>query len=259
MHFRQLGKRPARHDSRVPAMATRMNLATLPPPPAASIWYAAQPLAGIGMVGNDRYGCCVEASIAHYLAAIANYTDPNAQLTPTEADVLTLYTAITGFNPDDPNTDLGTYFMGPGGAVEYWIRNGVTIGGRSNKPEAVVTVNHRDLQHVKQAINMFGFVFTGANMKQADVDSAFLWLPTEGPVIGGHEFLLAGYENVAGHDYFDVITWNGMWRASDDWILSSVDECAAVLNRSFVNAGGTDPAGVAWADLEQDLQIIATA
>jgi hypothetical protein len=253
----KMGKRPAAHDPRIPSMPSRVNLSALPPPPASINWYAAQASSGVPLLGNGTYGDCVPCSVAHFIGAISRYANPSAPLIPTEAETLAIYSAVTGFDPNDPSTDQGTTFLGQGGMVDHWARHGVTIGGQLNKPHAVVTIDHLNPVRIQQAISLFGFVFCGAQMRQADMDSDFMWRPSATTVVGGHEFLICGLEHVAGSAYYDVLTWDGMWRASGDWIAQSVDEMAAVLDMKFIGANGIDPAGVNVAALEHDMRAIA--
>src|ERR1700750_2435947 len=71
----------------------------------ASVDYSAFP--NIGMLGNDRYGDCVEAANGH-LVEQQTYIGQGSEVSVTTAQVLAEYSKITGFNPNDPNSDQGT-------------------------------------------------------------------------------------------------------------------------------------------------------
>jgi len=203
------------------------------------------------MLGNDQWGCCVEASVCHFLQQVGLYT--NQSVTPTEAECLKIYSDVTGFNPADPNTDMGSVVAGRGGMLDHWSRNGVVVGGNLNKCGPVARVNFSNQLELQNAINVFGFVMIGANMTQDDVDSNFLWDAKTGPIVGGHEFLFTGFEKTDHTTRYDVLTWNGLWRASDTWVHASVDEAYVVFDDAFINAGGKSPSGINKVALLADL------
>src|SRR5579859_6866009 len=117
----KLGRQPAVADDRVPLLKT----ASLPAPPPSANSYAA-----VGewfMLGNDLVGDCVEACIGH--ATLAATTYAGDEKVPTDAEALALYSDVTGYDPANPATDQGTIILGPGGAVNFWAKNGVVFGG----------------------------------------------------------------------------------------------------------------------------------
>jgi len=251
--MRRLGKREAIVDQRVPRMATRWNARLLPAPPANVNWYADLPDTGVPMLGNDLHSCCVEASAFHYLQVVSRYIDSENPLNGTTEECLKVYADVTGFRADEPATDIGTYFMGPTGFVEHWITNGIVIDGKLNKSSTFAQLNVQNQGEIQQAVHLFGFVFAGAQLSQPDMASDFMWTDTAAPSIGGHEFLIAGYETVAGRVYYDIITWNGRWRATEDWLDHRLDEAAVVINPAFFDKSGVDAAGVEMDQLRLDI------
>lgn len=214
------------------------------------------PATGIPMLGNDSVGDCVLASVAHWVQIARGYTGVALPHDPTADECIAAYSAITGYDPSNPATDQGTVVMGPGGMVEYWTRNGITVGGELSRLSAAVTIDHTDLDHLDVALTL-GPVFCGAEISQGDMDSDFLWDAHDGQVLGGHEFLLVGREIIStGKRYYDICTWNGMWRATDSWLLAAADEMMIPLLPEFFVANGVDPAGVDMAAVEQTMQAI---
>jgi hypothetical protein len=248
----KLGKLPARHDARIPLLADRADFSKFPPLPFRVAWHAKLPVTGVPLLGNDKYGCCVEASVCHFIQQMGLYT--NKEATPTETECLQIYADVTGFNAADPNTDQGTVFAGRGGMLEHWANAGVVVGGRLNRTAGAARLTLTDPLELQNAINVFGFVFVGASLTQADVDSPFLWDQKRGPLIGGHEFLLTGFEKTTHAVRYDVETWNGMWRASDSWIAQSVDEAYIVFDEAFFSATGKSPSGINRAALLADMK-----
>lgn len=92
----------------------------LPTPPSTLDYYsdALAPLSNID--GNARYGDCVCAWIIHMVCAITAAAGTPVVL--GEAEALALYSAITGFNPNDPSTDQGT---DPLSALQYIQKYGI--------------------------------------------------------------------------------------------------------------------------------------
>src|SRR5579872_5931442 len=107
----RLGRLPAVHDLRVPRFA-RLSPG-LPPPPAQSCWYADIP--SWGMLANDQARDCVEAAILHCIMQQDAYLHPGSGLVATSREALAFYSALTGYDPNDPATDNGSLVMGPKG------------------------------------------------------------------------------------------------------------------------------------------------
>lgn len=245
---RLLGKRAAVHDPRMAAL--RSVMATLPTAPAAMNWQAHMPDDGVPMLGNDQVGDCVLASTAHWVQIASGYTGAALPSAPSADECVAAYSAITGYDPNNPLTDQGTVVMGPGGLVEYWTRTGIMIGGELSKLQAAVTIDHTNLDHLDAALTL-GPVFCGALISQGDMDSDFLWDAHDGDILGGHEFLLVNREIIStGKRYYDICTWDGLWRCTDSWLLAAADEMMVPLVPSFFDAHGVDPAGIDMAAVE---------
>lgn len=254
---RNFGKREARADHRFSTLHDVLDKALLPPVPKWINWYAAAPSTGVPMLGNDVAGDCVWASGFHYLQLAAAYTRQPLPHPPTDHECLSAYSAGTGYSPGDPSTDNGTYVMGSGGFLDFWTRTGLMCGGRLNKLTNAAQVDFTDLDNFKQAVAL-GPVFVGASMSESDCYSPFMWEEHAGEILGGHEFLVTGYETIStGKTYFDVMTWDSEFRATDDWILSAVDEAVMALNRAFFDAKGINPASLDWVTVAGRMRAIA--
>lgn len=251
-----LGKLPAVPDARVPMLARRMDLGKLPPIPDQVAWHAELPDDGVPILGNADYGCCVEASVCHFLQELGLYL--KQPVTPTTDECLAAYSAVTGFNENDPTTDQGTAMLGKGGMVEYWQTHGIKVGGQLNKCGPVAQVNFKNPAELQTAIYLFGFVFMGGQLSQANVDSPFMWLAGS-PKIGGHEFLFTGFERTEHAVRYDILTWDGMWRTDDIWVNSSVDEALVVFDAAFFDARKVSPGGIDIASLQEDMKLFDVA
>jgi hypothetical protein len=254
---RKFGKLPAVHDPRIPALSDRMTLEVLPPPPTSCNWFSE--LTTIQMLGNDQYGCCVEAATYHLVAKDYQYMK-GVNIGATTAQCLQTYSDVTGFNAAVPSSDQGTVMQGPGGMLEYWAKNGISIGRVLNKVGPYVTVNFNDMVQVRTAIDLFQAVMTGATMTES-VMTQELWNNPTGPVVGGHEFLIVGYapDPTTGLNVYDIETWGGMYKATEEWLTASVDEMIVVFNTAMFNAQWLNSAGVSEAQLKADLALIVNS
>jgi len=107
----KLGRKPARFTraSFARSHILARHLSDLgPAPPQSPDWVAAvmqQSPDGWTMLGNDAVGDCTIADCGHQ--EMLRTANVGAITIPTTEQVLTLYSAITGYNPSDPNSDQG--------------------------------------------------------------------------------------------------------------------------------------------------------
>lgn len=150
----RLGRTPVKPEQA--AKALRLSAFTsdeLPMPPREVDYLA--PMGEIGMLGNDRFGCCVFAGMAHLAQSVSAVM--GAKYEPAEGEVLDAYSTVTGFRQDDPDTDLGTNLLE---ALTWWKRNrfcGVEI-------EGFAKVDHDDWRKTQQGLWLFGGVLDGADL-----------------------------------------------------------------------------------------------
>lgn len=251
----RLGKRVARHDARVPYFSKHG--AVMPMPPPNSNWYA--DVESWKMLANNEVGDCVLAAIMHLIYQQESYTQAPAKPTPpTDAEAIAAYSAVTGYVPGNAATDQGTYVMGAGGAMSYWTTHGITCGGTLNKPLAFLQVGKNPVEY-RQTISMFSNLLIGIELPEAIVapdDVPTVWRDFSGPIAGGHEILLVGYETLPSGVYYDLVSWGALYRCTEEFLLAVVDEAVTVLNPAFMNAQGIDPAGVDLASLQAGMDAL---
>ena len=112
----KLGKKAPSRLMTTLSLGDYLDKATSWPQVAAQGWeYTPAPIA-LDILGNDTAGDCVIAAAMHYAQVeTANTGNP---LTPNAALTLATYSAITGYDPNDPNTDQGTDFESQ--LFPYW-------------------------------------------------------------------------------------------------------------------------------------------
>jgi len=243
----RLGKLPPRVDERTLQFA---KYAPALRPPKAMDW--SHGLKSWGVMLNDQLGCCTIAAKGH---AIQDFT-VNAgakEVTVSNAAILKSYEAVSGYNPADPNSDVGADMLT---TENYWRKTG--IGG--HKIAAFVQLTPGNYQHVEESIWLFGGVDIGLQLPisaQTQINAGKPWSQTFGPDSepgswGGHDVWIVGY-NAKGltcvtWGQLQVMTW-GFWHAY-------TDEAYAVITQEWIEKNGKSPGGFDWATLEKDLQAV---
>ena len=136
------------------------------------------------MDGNDQYGDCFWAMATHMVQIWT--ANAGQEFVPTEADTLAAYSACTGFDPNDPNSDQGTE---PSVGLKY-LQN-VGIAGKKFGPWVSIRVDDPD--EIALAIDLFGGVALGVSVPQ-DWEQGHCWDVSSAQIVGGHA--IPGY----GHD-----------------------------------------------------------
>lgn len=255
-----LGKREAVRDYRVPLFATHRS--KLPPAPETSNWYANVP--AWGMLANDQVGDCVEAAALHMIYQQLCYTRGADTPPPADRDALALYSAITGYTPNDPATDQGTIVMGPQGLMQYWHTTGIPYGGQAsgqaNRVSAFMRVSLRDPAEWRQSIALFGSLLVGLQVPTSIVDTSTvpeIWSDASGPIAGGHEILLCGYQpGPDGTTLYRLVSWGGLCWATEAFLQAAADEMVVAYDRSFLLSTGLDPAGLSEEVLLADMRAL---
>lgn len=239
---RQLGKKPAVRDDRVPRFSALQERHRLPEPPPHSNWYAA--VGEWGMLKNDEVGDCVIAAAGHAVHQMTAYVGNELKMTDDEA--INAYRAITGYDPRNPLSDQGTYVLGDQGLVKHWVVDGIICGGQVNRLSAAVSVDPKNLRMVKQAIHIFGGVLVGFSLPTIVLDTDdYVWRATEGPIAGGHEVWINGYQTMEDNSIlFDLVSWGRRFRCTDEFMHKWCDEAIALFDGAMLDKRGVNGANV---------------
>jgi hypothetical protein len=228
--------RPTRkYGRRAPKQAPALRFArfftgTTPAHPAAADYLAR--LAAWQMLGNDQAGDCVAvtwANVRRLMSFIAG-----AEKYPSQADVWAVYkTQNPHFDPDgDPGVN-GPGSSADGGMdiqtlLEHLHKHG---GPDGKKVLAFAKVDPTSPDEVKAAISIFGFVWTGIVVQDAnmdDFDSGRPWdYHRSSPDDGGHSVITGGYGApgngpLGGDERF--ITWAEETSFTDRYWSRKVEE-----------------------------------
>lgn len=243
----KLGKLPARQDSVTFKLSNYLQLSSLPTPPKkgghqnlVTDWQ--------GMLGNDRYGDCVWAGAAH--ETILWNREAGNSVTFNEQGVLSDYSAVTGFNPNDPNSDQGTDMQV---AASYRRKTGVKDApGNRHIVMAYLAIQPANVLELKQSIYLFGTVGVGIRFpKSAETqfNNNKPWtVISSSKIIGGHYIPAVGYDS----RYVYVVTWGQMQKMSWGFFRKYNDESVVYLSEEMLSANKT-PDGFDLTQLQTDL------
>lgn len=251
----KLGRKPAVRTRRtmMSAISIFNSLDSLGAPPTASDDYVtavdATAHGDWGMLGNDKYGCCVEADDGHFL--MLRTANAGQIVVPTEDDILTLYGAQTGFTPSDPKTDQGSDETSD---CAYMVSNGLL----GHKADATGAVDPGNLDHIRWCIQLFGGCKFGVMLPKSAEDQFAAGQPwsvvaDDGGILGGHDVL--GVRYVAG--MFEVVTWKRVHPVEPAWLLKYLDEAHVLLFADWIRQNGNAPSGFSLAALLADLPKVA--
>jgi hypothetical protein len=243
----QLGRiaTPKHRLATVPRLADHMSLPTTLI--ADSVDYAKRMTDPWGMLGNDRYGCCVIAAKNHFRQC-ASVNATGKAVVVTEAETLAEYGAITGFDPDDPSTDNGTV---PLDALKYFLAKGEII--------AYGRVDPTNDAHVAAAIELFGGLYTGWDLPaawqsrevwDAGPNTSGAWTPGSW---GGHMMSQTGYDAKC---MTPTVTWGEIVNITAAARHVYCSEAYALITREWFDAHGKTIQGFDLASLQTQLTLV---
>jgi hypothetical protein len=149
--------RPIAHGPRL--MFASYRLKSLPPAPA-DVDYSVKPAAFLKQVLlNNKLGCCTASGAFHVGGSmLANadkpipYGDPN---------VLTFYSATTGYVDGDPSTDRGASEID---VLNYWAEKGLLGDGKTHRIAGRLSIDGTNPDEVMSALYSFGNLYFGIEL-----------------------------------------------------------------------------------------------
>lgn len=243
----KLGKTPARPGA--VSFKLKTYLTALPKPPTSYLESKYYPNLW-GMLGNDDYGDCVWAGAGHETMFWNNEATVNVIITP--ANSLSDYSAVTGFNAKDPNTDQGTDMQL---AAKYRQNTGIVDAqGKRHKVAAYLALDVANETELKQAISTFGVVGLGINFPNSAMtqfNAGKPWSVVKSSVEGGHYVPAVGYDS----KYVYVITWGKIQKMTWGFFKKYNDESLVYLSQEMLK-NGVSVGNLNVAQLETDLKAL---
>jgi hypothetical protein len=187
-----------------------------------------------GMLGNATYGDCAWAGPAHETMLLNAEADKTVAF--DTASVLSDYSAVTGFNPDDPSTDRGSNVAD---VAAYRRKVGVLdASGRRHKIAAYLELGNVDL--IAQTAHLFGVAGIGIQVPetaQEQFQNHEPWSVVRGAQIeGGHYVPVVGRVSSGN---FLVVTWGALQLVTPEFLDTYVDEAYAYLSTEDLIKGKT--------------------
>jgi hypothetical protein len=213
----RFGKSPRKSDYRTLRFGSYLDMTVIPPPPPS---FNALARTKIGpsvstffpMDGNDLYGDCVVAALAH-AETLDHALIGQIKIAPAQ-DVIDLYFKLAG------GIDNGLIVLD---TLNYWRKN------RALYDQLVAYAGLQPLNHVavKQAISIFGGCFIGFQVQEnaiPDFEAGKAWTPGN-LTLDGHCVYAVGYDA----DTVTVLTWGNTQKGTWAWWDECVDEAYALL------------------------------
>jgi hypothetical protein len=212
-----------------------------------------------GMLANDRIGDCVIAMMLHSIEDF--HLDAGTPVPGfTEQDAIDLYGAITGYNPDDPNSDRGT---NESTAMTYWEKPGLhTSDGVEHTIVATVAVDPGNLNECRIAIDEFVALQIGIALPVTAQGQKEWTVVGDGRTgrsapgsWGGHGIPYREYDA----ETFKCVTWGAELLLTVPFHQHYAQEAHVVVTKEMLNRQGIGPSGVAWDDLLADIKVLTSA
>lgn len=236
--------------------AAYFHAASLPPPPVKfgkpgliHTW---------GMLANDRYGDCVWAGAAHETMLLEASAGAMVA-TFTASNVLSDYSAVTGFSSKDPNTDQGTDMID---AAKYRQKTGIVdLAGHRHTIDVYAALDVGDLNQLALAVSILGIAGVGVSLPdnaEDQFDGSEPW-----DVVAGHppdpdegHYVPCVGRNSAGNFLF--VSWGRLQAATPRWVSTCMNQGVAYLSRERLAASGLSPDGLSLDKLNDDFKELTT-
>jgi hypothetical protein len=222
-----------------------INRAELPPvPDVFGHVHVSNPAGGWGMLGNDQYGDCTVAGIAHG-QMIWNWTSTNKIPPFTTGEIVSQYMQLTG------GVDSG---LDPVEVAAWWKKSGLTDAhGQVHKIRSYTAIETPT--ELAEAAYLFGFaglaLWLPANAEE-QFENHQPWADTSGPPEQneGHYVPLVG-RNSAGN--FMVVTWGSLHAATPAWVAKYMAGGVAYSSKEYMLGTGLSPEGFNFDQLDADM------
>jgi hypothetical protein len=205
-----------------------------------------------GMLANDIAGDCVWADAAH--SVMLWRAEQNASVTFSDQAVLSDYSAVTGYDSNDPSTDQGTDLQQ---AASYRLKTGVLdASGARHKIDAYVALMPGNIDQLVLATYLFGAVSVGIEFPNSAFDQFYRsqpWSPVaKSSLTGGHCVTIVG-RNSKG--LLLGVSWGCLIGIYPDFLVQYMDEGIAALSLERLH-GTLSPQGFDAATLQADLALL---
>ena len=230
----KLGRLPAVRPAALSDLSVYAHGKLPAPPPSVAVPHADYPIDG-----NDQYGDCTIAGVAHLIAAWNAQTGQNDPV-PTGDEVVQEYFTLSG------GQDTGLNELD---VLKTWHQSGL-FGERI---AGYAPVNPQSVLGLHQAVAFYGGCYLGIEcpesaQEQFQAGQPWTYDPSS-PVEGGHCIVALGY-TVSGS--LLCATWGGIAEVTPGFLAHFLDEAWVILPNQIVEAR-KDALGIDLATLQADL------
>jgi len=243
----RFGKHPPKTDYRTLLFRNYLAKDIPAPPPAVNTLTRVFSELGVSdptklfpMDGNDTYGDCTIAAVAHAVTTYRGLVVKKPDIMAKQA-VLKLYFHLTG------GVDSGLNELD---VLNYWQSNSVA----GDKILAFAKIDPKNHVHVQQAIQLYGGVYLGFQVQEnaiQDFNNRKPWTPGK-LTNDGHAVFAVAYDQSG----VTVLTWGNTQQGSWAWWDECVDEAYAILPPEAAKPGYAP--GFDIAQLQADLAAVST-
>lgn len=225
----KLGKKAARPDAVTFKLKNLINPSALPKPPKNFGHETFIGKSNWNMLANDQVGCCVFSGAAH--ETMLWNAECGKTIKFSDKSVLSDYSAVTGYNPSDPNSDQGTDMSL---AASYRRKTGILdADGNRHKIAAYVSITPGDLYEHCIALYLFGSIGIGIEFPASAMDQVNAGKPwsvvRNSPLEGGHYINL-----VAKRTRLECVTWGQIQGMTTGFFKKYNDESLAYISEEML-------------------------
>jgi len=252
----KLGKLPARPGAVKLSLDSYIDKSVVFPKVPTKVGHQSLLPKDLGMLGNDQYGDCVWAGAAH--ESMLWNLEQGKVVNYDVKGVLSDYSAVTGFNPNDPNSDQGTDMQV---AASYRRKTGILASdGSRHQIDAYLALTPGDVAELRMAIYLFGAVGIGVKvptywMDQFNAGKEWTYRPFA-KFEGGH--YIPAMASTSPKGAIQVATWGRLQKMSARAYQHFNDESIAYVSLERLGKDGKSIDGFDVAQLRADLQAITS-
>jgi hypothetical protein len=192
------------------------------------------------MDGNEKYGDCTIAGVAHLMEAWDAEYDQQIPA-PDEAAIVTEFLKLNGGEPDTGLVEAHV--------LNLWHKSGLF----GEKIAGYAPVNAKDILAIHQAIAFYGGCYLGIECPRSAQEQFGAGEPwtyvKDSPVEGGHCIVALGYDAQS----VECATWGGIAKVTYPFLAHFLDEAWVILSEQLVAAKGDD-LGISLETLQADLK-----
>jgi len=245
----KLGKLPARKNAVSFKFTDYVDLSKFPKVPKSFGHEGFRNTFKWGMLGNDEVGDCVIAGGMHE-TMIWSRCGGNKIAPFDTKTAIKMYSEITGYNPRNPQTDMGTDMQA---AASYRKHTGLLDSdGVRHKISAYLALSPGNLQQHLIALYLFGAVGIGIlfpSYAMQQFEEGRVWdIEQGGSIDGGHYIPL-----VANRSRILCVTWGRLHAMTNEFFQRYNDESIVYLSEEMFKERKS-PEGFDYDKLLSDLQ-----